>query len=137
MDAIILIGRILFALIFISSGIAGHFMALEQSSQYADMKGVRPAKPAVIVSGIVILLGGLSIILGLWMDLGALLIVIFALSAAFLMHNFWTIEDPMERQMEMTQFMKDTALAGGALVILGMTQLMGDDLGLTLTGPLF
>lgn len=33
MEVIILIGRILFALIFISSGIAGHFMALEQSSQ--------------------------------------------------------------------------------------------------------
>lgn len=45
MDVVVLIGRILFSLIFVSSGLMGHFGQLEGSSQYAESKGVTPGRP--------------------------------------------------------------------------------------------
>jgi hypothetical protein len=37
----------------------------------------------------------------------------------------------------MTQFLKDLALAGAALMLLALISYVGSDLGLTITGPLF
>lgn len=116
MDFLLLIGRVLFSLLFISSGF-GHLKATEEMSQYAASKNVPLPKAAVFVSGIMILLGGVSVMLGLWVKIGALLLVIFLLPAALLIHNFWAIEDPEEYQNEQIHFMKDLALAGGAFVI--------------------
>jgi putative oxidoreductase len=50
------------------------------------------------------------------------------------MHGFWRETDPTAKQMEMTQFQKDVALAGAALAFFWMFRA---DPGLTLTGPLF
>jgi putative oxidoreductase len=33
------------------------------------------------------------------------------------MHNFWTVTDPMMKQMEFANFMKNVAMAGAALFI--------------------
>ncbi|WP_447006165.1 hypothetical protein ACRAKI_06660 [Saccharothrix isguenensis] len=53
------------------------------------------------------------------------------------MHNFWKETDPQAKQMEMIQFNKDLALAGGALMFFGLYAGAGSELGLTITGPLF
>jgi putative oxidoreductase len=74
----------------------------------------------VLVSGIIALLGGLSILLGYKAKLGALLIVIFLIPVTFTMHNFWTITDPAQQMMktiQMSLFMKNIALIGAALMI--------------------
>jgi len=86
---------------------------------------------------VLILLGGLSVLLGLWADLGALLIIVFLVPTALIMHRFWAERDPMMRQNDQVQFMKNTALAGAALVMFAFFAYAGHDLGLTLTGPLF
>lgn len=137
MDVVILIGRILFVLIFVSSGVMGHFGALEGSTQYAKAWGVPSARLAVIVSGFIITLGGLMIALGIWMDLGAVLLIVFLVPTAFLMHPFWKVEDAMQKAGEQAQFMKNVALTGASLFLFGFVGLLGDDLGLTITGPLF
>lgn len=84
---------------------------------YAASKNVPFPRLAVFASGIMILLGGLSILLGLWVKVGALLIVFFLIPVATIMHNFWTIADPTDRQNEQIHFMKDLALAGSAFLI--------------------
>jgi uncharacterized membrane protein YphA (DoxX/SURF4 family) len=84
---------------------------------YAASKNVLYPKFAVTASGILILLGGLSILLGLWVKIGALLLVVFLLPVAFIMHNFWTIAEPADRQNEQIHFAKDLALAGAAFLI--------------------
>ena len=112
-----LVGRILYALIFILSGV-GHFAALEATSQYAGSAGVPMPEVAAIVSGIMILLGGLSIALGYKVKWGAILLVAFLIPAAFMMHNFWSIDDPMMAQTQMAMFMKNIALAGAALFMM-------------------
>lgn len=116
MDAVLVIGRILFALIFINSGIA-HFTKNAGMTQYAQYKKVPMARASVYISGLVILLGGLYIVLGFYADLGALLIAIFLIPTVFLMHNFWKESDATAKQNATIAFFKDLALAGAALII--------------------
>jgi putative oxidoreductase len=136
MDLIVLIGRILFALLFINSGIA-HFTKREMMAPYAAARGVPAAMAAVLAGGVLLLAGGLGILLGVWADLAALLLVVFLVPTAVMMHGFWKETDPQARMMEMTQFSKDLALAGAALMLFAFFSFTGDSLGLTITGPLF
>ena len=78
MDVVLVIGRVLFALLFINSGIA-HLTKLEAMTGYAKYKKVPAAKLGVIVSGLMILVGGLYVALGIYADLGALLIALIEL----------------------------------------------------------
>ena len=120
MDKLVIdLGRILFAYIFISGGIA-HFTKLEAMAGYSKYKKIPSPKLAVIVSGLFILLGGLSILLGIWVDLGALLLTLFLLATALLMHNYWTETDGMGKSMQRSIFLKNIALAGAALIFLGL-----------------
>ncbi|WP_330181830.1 DoxX family protein [Nocardia sp. NBC_01503] len=136
MDVLVLIGRILFVLLFLSSGV-GHLTQADAMAQYAQFKGVPAAKLSVMGSGVLLVLGGLSVLLGIWADLGALLLFIFLLPTAFLMHAFWKEADPQTKQTEMISFNKDLSLAGAALMLFAFFAYVGHDLGLTLTGPLF
>lgn len=110
-----LAGRVLFSAIFIFSGL-GHFMQLDEMSQYAGQKGIPAPKLMTLVSGVVILLGGLSVLFWTQVVVGAWLIAGFLLLTALTIHNFWAIEDPQQAQVEMQQFMKNVALAGAAIV---------------------
>jgi putative oxidoreductase len=60
--------------------------------------------------------GGLSILLGYRARLGAWLIVLFLIAVTPL-HNFWAVHDPMMAQIQMTMFMKNISMLGGALLI--------------------
>jgi putative oxidoreductase len=136
MDVVALIGRILFALLFIGSAY-GHLTQSEAMAGYAASRGVPQARLAVLGSGVLMLIGALMVLLGIWLDLGALLLVIFLVPTAVLMHSFWKETDAMAKQTEMISFQKDIALAGAALLILSLYAGYGADLGITITGPLF
>jgi putative oxidoreductase len=135
MEIVLLIGRILFALLFINSGIA-HFTQREAMSGYAQFKKVPAAKFAVLLTGFMILLGGLFVAAGIYADLGALLIAIFLVPTAFMMHNFWTISDATAKQGEMINFFKNLSLAGAALVIFALVA-TGTDFGPSVTADHF
>ena len=125
MNTILLIGRILFALLWINSGI-NHFTKLEAMTGYAKYKKLPAAKLGVILSGLMILAGGLFILLGVWADLGGLLIGVFGILAAFIFHNFWKETDATAKMNETIAFFKDLALAGAALIIAGLVAKHGD-----------
>jgi putative oxidoreductase len=135
-DVVVLIGRILFVALFLGSGFA-HLTQSQAMAGYAESKGVPAAKIATLASGVLIIIGALMLLLGIWADLGALLLVVFLIPTAVLMHAFWKETDAQAKQLEMIQFQKDMALGGAALVIFGLVVELGDDLGLTITGPLF
>jgi len=116
MDEIFLIGRILFAYLVIGSGV-GHLTQTAAMAGYAESRGVSNAKLLVQISGITFILGGLSIVFGIWGDIGALGLAIQLLVTGVMMHAFWKETDPTNKMMEMVQFNKDLALAGGALAI--------------------
>lgn len=135
MDVIVLIGRILFCYLFISSGV-NHILQRKGMAGYAAHKGVPQALVAVLVSGAMILVGGVFVLLGIWADLGALLIAAFCVPTAILMHPFWKESEPQAKMMEMVQFTKDLALGGAALMLFAFFA-GTPGLGLTITGPLF
>jgi putative oxidoreductase len=136
MDVVVLIGRILFAALFVVSAV-GHFTQTDAMTGYTKSKGVPAARLAVLLGGVLLALGAVSILLGLWPDLGALLLVVFLVPTALLMHPFWKETDPQAKQMEQVQFFKDTALAGASLMLFALFAHVGDDLGLVIVGPLF
>ncbi|TLF81225.1 DoxX family protein [Nocardia cyriacigeorgica] len=135
MDVAVLIGRVLFVALFFGSAF-GHFTQTEAMTGYAQSRGVPSPKAGVLASGVLMVLGGLSVLLGIWADLGALLLFIMLLPTAVLMHGFWSETDPEAKQTEMIQFNKDLALAGASLMLFAFFA-HTDELGLTITGPLF
>jgi putative oxidoreductase len=137
MDVIALIGRILFVVIFVSSGTVGHIGQRKGMAQYASSQGVPAAESLVVLSGLLIAVGGLMVGLGIWGDLGALLLLLFVVPAAFWIHAYWKVDDPMQRADQQAHFMKNLALAGGCIMAFVLFAGLGHDLGLTITGPLF
>lgn len=115
MNTLFWIGRILFAMLFIASGL-GHLTRRQAMATYAEAKGVPAAGTLVPLTGLMIIAGGLSVLLWSWVDLGAWLLVLFLFAAAGKMHAFWKEENEIARQMEMAHFMKNMALAGAAIV---------------------
>ncbi len=110
----LLTGRILFSLIFLMT-ILNHFSA--GAAAYAAAKGVPLASIAVPLSGVIAILGGVSIALGYKAKWGGLLIALFLVPVTVLMHNFWTVSDPMAAAMQEAMFMKNLALLGAALIV--------------------
>jgi putative oxidoreductase len=112
--AVVLLGRLFFATIFLTAG-PNHFT--KQAIGYAASQGVPLASVVVPVSGLLAIIGGLSILLGYRAEIGAWLIVLFLVPVTFMMHKFWTVTDPMMAQVQMIMFMKNVAMLGGALLL--------------------
>ncbi|PSL44858.1 putative oxidoreductase [Chitinophaga niastensis] len=114
MKILALLGRILFSLIFIFSGL-NHITGA--GADYAAKAGVPAAGFLVPFAGLLALVGGLSVLLGYKVKYGAWLIVIFLIPVSIAMHNFWAMKDPMVAQMQMAMFMKNVSILGGALLL--------------------
>ena len=114
--AILLLGRVLFSVFFIMSGY-GHLTKLGMMAQYAGSQGVPMPKLGVGVTGLMLLAGGFSILLGFEPRIGALLLVAFLVPTAIVMHRFWGVSDPMMAQNQFIHFWKNMTLAGAALII--------------------
>lgn len=119
MDILFLVGRIIFGGFFIFNGI-NHFQRLTMMSNYAKSKGVPLASLAVTLTGILLILGGLSILLGAFPRVGIILLALFLIPTSFMMHNFWAITDPQMKMGEMINFMKNMALLGALFMFLAI-----------------
>lgn len=135
MDVVVLIARVAFVVVFVFSGV-GHLTKASTMSGYAASRGLPMPKAAVVISGLLLVVGALSLLLGAWGDLGALILAVTVFSIAVLMHPFWKESDAQAKMVEQTQFNKDLSLAGGALAMFALFALV-PDLGITLTDPLF
>ena len=119
MDIAFLIGRILFGGFFVMMGM-NHFMKMGMMTQYAASKNVPSPKFAVMISGMLIILGGLGIFLGAYVQWAVIALVLFLVPVSFKMHNFWAIQDQQEKMMQMVNFLKNMAFAGAALMALAI-----------------
>ncbi|MEV0252417.1 DoxX family protein [Nocardia sp. NPDC050712] len=135
MDVVVLIGRVLFSVLFLGSAM-GHFANADAMAGYAQSQGVPAPKAGVLVSGGLLALGALSVVLGLWADAGMLLLAIVLVPITLMMHAFWKETDPQAKQTQQIQFNKNLALIGAALMLFAFFA-HTPELGLTLTGPLF
>lgn len=119
MDLLLIIGRALFALLWVGAGFA-HFKNLDAMTGYATYKKVPAAKLAVLGSGLTFLVGGILILLGAWIDLAAALIAVTVILAAVLFHQFWRESDAETRMQEQMAFNKDLSLGGAAIILFAL-----------------
>lgn len=137
MDVVFLVGRILFAVLFVQSGATVHLLQRQQGIAYARSYKAPAPELLVPLSGIAAVLGGLSVALGIWGDVGALLLAGFLVGITPFMHAFWREQDPMMRGNQMAHFTKNAALIGGALILFYLFNQLQGEAGLTITDPLF
>jgi putative oxidoreductase len=110
----VLAGRQLFSIIFIVAS-AGHLNPETIAS--AARHSVPLPHILVPLSGVLALLGGLSILFGYQTRIGAWLLVIFLVPVTLMMHNFWAVWDPAASQIEKAMFLRNVTMLGGALLI--------------------
>ncbi|OGJ03948.1 DoxX family protein [Candidatus Nomurabacteria bacterium RIFCSPLOWO2_12_FULL_46_14] len=112
-----LLGRILLGGYFIKNSF-NHFLNLSSVAGYAASKNTPWPKLAVTVTGLILLLGGLGILLGVYIDYAVLLLSVFLIGVTFKMHQYWKESEPMQRMAENINFYKNLALLGAILIML-------------------
>ena len=121
MKAPFLLGRLIFGGFFLYNGIH-HFKEYKSMAQYAGMKHVPVPEVAVLGSGALLTLGGASILLGAKPKLGGLAILAFLAGVSPAIHDFWNDKDPNQKTNNMVNFMKNMALLGGTLALMGVDE---------------
>ncbi len=117
MDLLFYLGRLLYGGFFIKSAM-NHFMNVNALSGYAASKKVPMPKLAVLFSGLLIFLGGLWVVTGIFVQVGVIELAAFLIPVSFMMHDYWNDTDMMTKMGNRTNFMKNMALLGAALMLL-------------------
>lgn len=132
-----LIGRILFAAYFVFVGVGFHVGKTKMAESYAGSAGFPVPAIAGWPTGVWMAAGGLSVMLGIWPDIGALMIAAFAVVAAAYFHRFWELDDPMQQQTQQQLFGRNLIIVGACLVMFAFFGSAGDALRYSITGPAF
>jgi putative oxidoreductase len=111
-------GRVLLVGIFFMSAVGNKIPNFSQITEYMASEGV-PA-PAVLLPGAIafLIIGSVLVGLGYQARIGAALLLVFLVAATYFFHDFWTFDDPAERQQQTIQFMKNASLMGAMLFII-------------------
>ncbi|RYJ14692.1 DoxX family membrane protein [Halogeometricum borinquense] len=114
-----LIGRVLLGGVLAYLGVS-NMLDAENKIEYARSTGIPFAGLAVPVSFVLLILGGLGILLGVYPMIASVGVIAFFAGVTPAMHAFWRIDDPDERSQEKTQFLVNFALLGSALIVLAI-----------------
>jgi uncharacterized membrane protein YphA (DoxX/SURF4 family) len=114
-----ILGRILVGCFYLFSAFH-HFTQLGLLARHAAMHGVPAPHLAVAVAGVLLAIAGLTLLLGLYPEVGVVALVLFFVPVTLFMHAFWADRDPMTRQMDLVNFTKNVALFGSALMFLAV-----------------
>jgi putative oxidoreductase len=106
-----LIARTLLGLIFVMSGIT-KITGFEGTQQYMASHGIPLTAVALVGAIVVEILGGLSIILGLWARAGAAALFLFLIPATLIFHTDFS------QQTQMIMFLKNLSIMGGLLLVI-------------------
>lgn len=112
----LLLGRLLLGGYFLHAGYS-HFRHRKMMAGYAASKGVPLAMPAILGTGALLALGGLSLLTGYLPLVGLGFLAVFLVGVTPKMHDFWNVKDPMARMGERVNFLKNTALLGAVLML--------------------
>lgn len=119
MEILLIIGKVLFGLLFVGSGI-GHIKNVEAMTGYAQYKNLPFPKVVVLVSGVAIIAAPVFFVIGIFEVAALITLAVFLAATAVIFHNYWTIEDPQTKMNEQISFNKNVALLGAVLVILAL-----------------
>ncbi len=115
MEELFLAGRLLTGGFYLLSAFH-HFTDLDSLARSAASMGVPLPAVAVAVAGILLAIAGVTLILGVYPDIGIAALVLFFVPVTVVMHAFWADRDPAIRQMDLVNFGKNAALLGSALM---------------------
>ena len=112
-----LIGRIMLALIFITSGF-GKIGGFEGTAGYIASKGLPVASVVAALTILIELGGGLAILFGFLTRWAAVALAVFSVLAAVIFHAYWGV--PADQVMgQQINFWKNISIAGGFLLLAG------------------
>ncbi len=121
MEIVFLIGRVIVGLYWLYNAF-NHFTQTKSMIPYAKMKGVPLAEIAVPGTGLLLLIGGLSILTGIYPVAAVASLAVFLVPVTVMMHNFWADQDQMMKMTDTIMFAKNMALLGYTLVLLAIPQ---------------
>jgi putative oxidoreductase len=110
MGALSLLGRILLTAVFFIS-VPAHFGPVDV--RFAVAAGVPFANLVVPATGLLALVGSISVLLGYRTRLGAWLLILFLVPVTLVMHNFWATNDAARAQLQMGMFIRNVSIIGG------------------------
>ena len=116
MEELFLAGRLLVGGFYLLSAFH-HFTDLESLAQATGSLGVPLPAAAVVVAGILLALAGVTLMLGIYPDIGIAALVLFFVPVTVIMHAFWADRDPAMRQLDLANFGKNVALLGSSLML--------------------
>lgn len=134
---IFLVGRVVFGAFFVAVAGWGHLTRGTMMVGYAKATGFPAPFLASWPAGLWLVAGGLSVALGIWPDIGALMLGIFVVPAALWFHRFWAVEDPDQKQAQTMLFYRNVIIFGTALMLFAVFTSVGHGLELTVTDPVF
>jgi putative oxidoreductase len=112
-DTFLLIGRLLIAALFLTSGIPKALQGYGGAfAQYLAKLGIPYAEIVGVVAVAIEVIVPILLILGLWPRISAFLLIAFVIVATALAHRFW--EYPGD-QGQLNSFLKNIAIIGGLL----------------------
>jgi putative oxidoreductase len=109
-------GRILLALIFVTSG-WGKIGGFEGTVGYIASKGLPLPQLAAAGALVVELVGGILLIVGWQTRWAATALFLFLIPTTLIFHNFWAV-DAAQQGMQQIQFMKNLCIMGGMLYVM-------------------
>jgi putative oxidoreductase len=134
---IILIGRILFVVFpGYVSGYQFHIKNSKMAEGYARSVGFPMPEIAGLPAGVWLGLASISVALGIYPDIGALMFAAFVIPAAWYFHRFWAVEDPAQKQVQTSYFYRNMIILGASLIMFGFFAAAGDALRFSVTGSL-
>jgi putative oxidoreductase len=133
-SVILVAGRILFVALFISAA-RGHI--LNHARYVTTATGKLPIPYlAGWPTGAWLLLADVSIVLGIWADVGALMLAAWLIPTTILFHPFWKISEPAQRRTQEGNFYRNLSLLGAALALFALVSVAGAG-QFAVTGSLF
>ncbi len=116
---LVAVGRFCLTFVFISS-LGNKLTNWSRTTEYMAANGMPMPNVMLACACVLLLVGGLSVLLGFQARIGAGMLLLFLLAATYFFHDFWTFDDPAERRMQMIQFMKNLSMGGAMLVVIGI-----------------
>ena len=134
---IILLGRILFVIFpGYVSGYSFHIKSSKMAEGYSQSVGFTAPALAGWPAGLWLDAASLSVLLGIWPDVGALMFAAFVAIAAWYFHRFWEVQDPNQKQAQTMFFYRNVMMFAAALIMFGFFAGVGHALRFAVTGPL-
>ena len=125
-NVVALLARLVLSPLFIFGGV-NHLLNWNGTIKFMTSKGMgmesvfgssSPMVGQVLLAGAtaLLILGGLSLLLGFHARWGAVLLIVFLIPAALIFHDYWHYDGQIQ-QLQMTNFMKNITIIGGLLMV--------------------